>query len=247
MNLLILDTETSGLGDESKITQLAFIKRDVYSNQSTIYDDLCNPGVPIDIEASIMSHILDEDVVDLSPLEETKAYNELLKSLNSNDVMVVHNIKFDVDMLCKHNINFVDFMDKKRGIDTLRVAKHLYPQFTTHKLSGLLYQLGLHRLEGVRDLIRNAHNAVADIKMLEILFNHMANYLYNQGFTDYIAKMIELTNTPILIKSFTFGKHNGKLISEVIESDISYVQWLINNNDNEDLIYSISYHLNNKG
>lgn len=246
MNLLILDTETSGLQDNSKITQLAFIKRDVYTNESVIYDDLCNPGVPIDIEASIMSHILDEDVVNLPPLEETNAYNELLKSLNTNDVMVAHNIKFDAGMLCKHDIHFVDFITHRRGIDTLRVAKHLYPHYATHKLSGLLYQIGLHRLEGVRDLIRNAHNAVADIKMLEILFNHMANHLYNQGFTDYIAKMIELTDTPIMIDAFTFGKHNGKTILEVIDSDIGYIQWLIKNNDNEDLIYSISHHLNNR-
>ena len=46
-----------------------------------------------------------------------------------------------------------------------------------------------------------------------------------------MLKMEELTNTPIFIEIFTFGKHKGKKISDVCDSDIGYINWMRKNMD----------------
>jgi len=57
--------------------------------------------------------------------------------------------------------------------------------------------------------------------------------------------MVDLTNTPILVTTFRFGKHKGKSLEEVAREDAGYLRWMLSNMENidEDLRYSINYFL----
>ena len=62
-----------------------------------------------------------------------------------------------------------------------------------------------------------------------------------------VEQMLDLTNTPILIKTFRFGKHKGKELKEVAQSDAGYLRWMLSSMDNldDDMKYSINFVLEN--
>jgi hypothetical protein len=57
--------------------------------------------------------------------------------------------------------------------------------------------------------------------------------------------MVDLTNTPILVKTFKFGKYKGQNLADVAKSDAAYLRWMLSGMENldEDLRYSINYFL----
>lgn len=57
-----------------------------------------------------------------------------------------------------------------------------------------------------------------------------------------VEKMVDLTNTPIIIKSFKFGKYKGKTLEEVARSDAGYLRWMLSSMENldEDMRYSLN-------
>ena len=54
--------------------------------------------------------------------------------------------------------------------------------------------------------------------------------------------MVDLTNTPILVKTFRFGKHKGKELAQVAREDAGYLRWMLSSMDNldDDMRYSIN-------
>jgi len=61
-------------------------------------------------------------------------------------------------------------------------------------------------------------------------------------YPDYnpIEKLVELTLTPVFIKTFKFGKHKGKEIADVAKEDSGYLNWMRSNMDlDEDLKYTL--------
>jgi len=55
-----------------------------------------------------------------------------------------------------------------------------------------------------------------------------------------MVKMEELTRTPIFIETFKFGKYKGKKIQEVCDSDMNYINWMM---DKMDLDVDMKYTL----
>ena len=63
--------------------------------------------------------------------------------------------------------------------------------------------------------------------------------------------MIELSNQPVLLRKFAFGKHAGKTFDEVRKEDRGYLCWLRDmekmkpvHEQNEDLMYTLKFYLN---
>ena len=52
--------------------------------------------------------------------------------------------------------------------------------------------------------------------------------------------MIRISNIPVLIPRMPFGKHKGKLFSEVPQD---YLQWLSGTELDEDMAYTVKTHL----
>ena len=63
-----------------------------------------------------------------------------------------------------------------------------------------------------------------------------------------IVWMIEESKKPILFRSIKFGKHAGKKIADIAESDPGYLRWLLGEKEKEDIpnenwMYTLKHYL----
>lgn len=231
MNFLFLDTETTGIEAEDRLIQVAY-----KPNETRIVNALFKPLLPIKIEAMATHHITEKMVADKPAFEGSTEHGELVQLLERHDdnVLVAHNAKFDVEMLRKENIV------PKNVICTMKVASYLDPlgKIPSYGLQYLRYFLGI-------DIEATAHDAYGDIVVLELLFNRLLTAIEKTMPREKaIAKMIEVSSQPMLIKKFNFGKHRGEKLCDV---DLSYLQWFAGQAEvDEDLKYSIDYWINKR-
>ncbi len=59
-----------------------------------------------------------------------------------------------------------------------------------------------------------------------------------------MKKLAELTQTPVLMKTFKFGKYKGSEIEEIANEDMGYLKWMRKTLDlDEDMTYTLDYYL----
>jgi DNA polymerase-3 subunit epsilon/exodeoxyribonuclease X len=67
-------------------------------------------------------------------------------------------------------------------------------------------------------------------------------------YPDYnpIEKLVDLTKTPVMIKTFRFGKYRGREIAEVANEDPGYLNWMRTSMTDldEDMKYTLDKVLN---
>ncbi len=229
--LIFLDTETTGLESKDLICSVAFIDDDSYAYE------LVHEGKKISAEASSVHHITNEMLKNKKCFKESSIYEQLEKNNSNANTLVGHNISFDIEMLQKSGFKW-----KGSIIDTLRVSKHLIKECDGFSLQFLRYELKLYKEEekikseyGIKDALV-AHNALSDTLVTKLLFVYLQEMVS-------VEQMQELTFKEVLLEKFSFGKHKGKYIEEVCLNDISYVQWLLSSECDDDLRYSINYYL----
>jgi DNA polymerase III epsilon subunit-like protein len=236
MDIIILDTETTGLDENSRLIQLA------YKNLSSgeIINEYFKPPMPISYGAMATHHVTNEMVADKQSFSESKEKKQLAESLK-NSILAAHNALFDINVLKNESITV------EKYIDTLRVSKHLIIS-ERYDLQYLRYFLNLEIKEAT------AHDALGDITILEKLFEHLKGLIKTKLSlaTDSLIyeKMLELTNTPVLLNKISFGKYRGKTFEEINQIDSGYLEWLYNSESkkdqreqNEELIYTLKKHL----
>jgi exodeoxyribonuclease X len=237
LKFIILDTETTGTKEEDRVIQLSFLVTDENNEIEEIHDTLCMPPVPITYEAMAIHHITPEKVSGSIPLQETKAYKRLNELNIPENIMVIHNAKFDLEMLFRE-----DFENNMQLIDTFRVLKHIQPD-ERHSLQVNRYALGLYKKE--QELINkhnieiNAHDALGDVVVLKLLLDYLLE-------TYSVEDLLRLTKEPILYDKFYFGKYKREKIVDVIQKDPGYIEFLLTSTEQEldfDLRYSINYFL----
>lgn len=231
--LIFLDTETTG-NDPAKdrLVQLS------YKVDDQIVAEYFKPPFPIPVKAMSITHITNKMVADKPSFPDSQTAKDLQALLESH-ILVAHNAPFDISILENEG------MQTPRFIDTLRIAKHLDSEFIIpeYNLQYLRYFLELE-VEAI------AHDAKGDVLVLEELYKNLQKQLTDTGKSteEAIDKMIELSKTPILLRSFNFGKYRGQLISEVAQTDKNYLLWLLNEkllkNDpyDEDWIYTLQHY-----
>jgi DNA polymerase III epsilon subunit-like protein len=238
---IILDTETTGAGENDRVIQLGFMVLDGKNVQ--VHNDLCSCPVPIGYGAMEVHGITPDQIEGKPSCVETSAF-KALEVLNTPDnVMIIHNAPFDLGMLAKEN-----FTSKMRLIDTLRCAKHLFDEEEAHRLQFFRYRLELYKLEQAEadalGIVVKAHDAIGDVLVLKLFLTELRKKLTERfGNVNPIDKMVELTQTPVLItRPLKFGKHKGKTLSEIVMSDKGYLTWMLANMENldEDMKYSIA-------
>jgi len=105
--ILFFDTETTGLMDKSLpleeracIVQLAYITG-MYNGESVDVIDrkniMCKPLVPIHPKAQEVHGFSDEDVANCPPFKDIAG--DFFRAIMEADIIVWHNIKFDIDMV----------------------------------------------------------------------------------------------------------------------------------------------------
>ena len=210
--LVFLDTETTGLGREDRLCQCAYI----FDNDE--YDELFLPEVPISVEAQSVSHITPKHVEGKPSFGGSNMQAHLNELLDQGVVLVAHNAPYDIEMLKRDGVEWEHY------IDTQKVAKALDPEaeIPRYNMQFLRYFFELE----VDDAI--AHNALGDVRVLKALFEHLLHLAQESGRSEEeaLAWMMEVSTEPQLVTRFTFGKHRGKKVQEVLMEDKGYLEWL---------------------
>ncbi len=239
MKLIILDTETTGNKEKDRICQLSYIVMNENFEIEEIHNDLVKPPVPISFEAMAVHHITNEMVENKPEIKSTTSFNKLKELNSSNNIAIIHNSAFDLDMLKKE-----DFNPNFKLIDTFRVLKHLFPE-GKYSLQYNRYALGLYKKEEKickkYNIQINPHDALGDVVVLALLVEYLIKEMNKS-----IEELIELTKKPIIYDKFYFGQYKHKKIKEVIIQNPDYIEFLLTSADIEpDVRYSIEHYLKN--
>jgi len=236
---ILFDTETTGNQEEDRIIQVGAMIVDT-KGEVEVFDELCSTVLPIKIEAMAVHGITPNLIEGKGVFTETNFYKTLQSLNNQENFLIAHNIPFDMGMMEKEG-----FVSQLRIIDTLRVAKHLLPEQKSKALQYLRYALELYKDEQAEadkyNITIKAHDAIGDVLVMKLLLSKLVS-LTKEKFPDInpMVKMEELTKTPIFIETFAFGKHKGKKISDVCDSDIGYINWMQKNmNLDVDMRYTL--------
>lgn len=242
---IILDTETTGTADTDRVIQLGYM---VLGGQEVeVHNEFNSSDIPISYGAMEVHGITQEYLVGKPLCVETPAYKRLQELNTPENYLIIHNAPFDIKMLEKEG-----FVTQMRVIDTLRVAKHILPDEEAHRLQYFRYKMELYKSEqqeaDALGIVIKAHDAIGDVLVLKLFLSKLKE-LVIQTYPDEnpVEKMVDLTNTPILVKTFRFGKHKGKSLQEVAREDAGYLRWMLTGMENldDDMRYSINYHLEN--
>lgn len=206
---IVLDTETTGADpSKDKPIELAYV---VVENFKIEFPKswFIDPGCLVPPEASAVHHLTDEDLIGAKTWEQL--WPEVEPELK-DQVIVAHNAAFDISMLPELKTNPV--------IDTLRLARHLWPKGTlngknqplvNHQQQTIRYWLGLK----IDTMGLAAHRAAADILVTaELLLAQIRMYL-DCGGEDDLDALIEYMSSSIEVGAIPFGKHAGEPMHKV--------------------------------
>ncbi len=232
---IFLDLETTGLEVKDRICELALIAEDEDSQISS--HDLCKSSKKISKEAMSIHHITNEMVANSPLCNETGTYALLQESNLKENLLISHNVNFDLSMLEKEG-----FDCKMEVVDTLRCVKALIPECEKFNLQFLRYELNLYKEENSlaqeMDVELNAHRALSDCLHLKLLWKTLLQYAT-------VSQLIEISAKPVLLQKLPFGKYSGRYIEEICDLDKGYLHWMIENIEDmdDDLRYSIRHHM----
>ncbi|MDY0052473.1 MAG: 3'-5' exonuclease [Aliarcobacter sp.] len=236
---VLFDTETTGNQEDDKVIQFGAMIVD-QKGKVEAFNELCSTNVDIKLEAMEVHNITPDLLINKPKAIETSFYKRL-EELNTNEnYLIAHNISFDMEMIKKEG-----FVNQYQLIDTLRCAKHLFPDLPYHRLQYIRYALELYKVEIAEATKHNitikAHDAIGDVLVMKLFLTKLVGKC-REIYPDYnpIEKLTDLTKTPVFIKTFKFGKHKGKDVEQVAREDAGYLNWMRTNMElDEDLRYTL--------
>jgi len=208
----LLDTETTGITEPVVAVEIAWQRLDQPDSLTALaeYSQRFNPGRPIDLGAMATHHIMDEDVAQCAPASDYR--------LPADAVWIIgHNVDYDWRVLGEPPV---------KRICTLALSRHFWPAADSHTLGAMLYLL--HR-EYARLHLRDAHSALADVKVLRIVLRYIVERVREKvggaiGW-ETLWQVSEVARVPTVM---TFGKHKGMAIRDV---PADYKRWLLSQPD----------------
>jgi exodeoxyribonuclease X len=240
---ILFDTETTGNQERDRIIQIGALV--IRSKENIeLYDELCSTTVPISLEAMEVHNITPDIIADKPPFAETDFFARLNHLNAPENYLIAHNIAFDLGMLQKEG-----FENRYTLIDTLQCAKHLLPDSPYHRLQYLRYALDIYldenaEAEALGATIK-AHDAIGDVIVMKLLLSKLVKIVHEQyPGEDIMQRLAELTKTPVLMKTFKFGKYKGREIEEIAREDMGYLGWMRKNLElDKDMKYTLDQYL----
>ena len=130
---IALDLETTGLNPASdRILEIGAVKVADGKIQE-VYETLVNPGMKIGARIRELTGITDEMA---AGGKDTRTAVEELVEFCRDYPLLGHNILFDYSFVKRNAVNF-DLQFEKEGIDTLRIARALFPEMEHRSLEAL--------------------------------------------------------------------------------------------------------------
>lgn len=239
---ILLDTETTGAGEQDRIIQIGYMVLEAGKNVE-VYNEYCSTEVPIAFAAMEVHHITPEMIAGKPSCTETEAYRHLQELNLQENYLVIHNAPFDLGMLEKEG-----FLNSMQLIDTLRCARHVFDDEEAHRLQYFRYKMGLYKEEPGEakklGIEIKAHDAIGDVLTLKLFLTKLRARV-QERFPDVnpVEQMVALTQEPVFYKGpMRFGKYKGKTLFEIAAEDRGYLQWMVEKMENldEDMRYSVN-------
>ena len=168
----VLDLETTCFSAKTeKITEIGIMK---VKNGEVIDEFSCfvNPEKHIPQRVSEVTNITDDMVKDAKTIKDV--FPDVLEFLGdpNNTVIVAHNANFDVGFLKQNAIN-LGYKFDYTYLDTLSLAKDLFPNYKKYKLGKIAENLGIK--------VEVAHRALDDVDTTVKVFRVMMDMLKEKG------------------------------------------------------------------
>ena len=165
----VLDLETTGFSAKTeKITEVGIMK---YKDGEVIDEFSCfvNPEKHIPERVTEVTNITDDMVKDAETID--KVFPKILDFIKDS-VLVAHNAGFDIGFL-KQNAKVLGYEFDYTYLDTLSLAKDLFPDYKKYKLGKIAENLGIK--------VEVAHRALDDVDTTVKVFRVMLDMLKKRG------------------------------------------------------------------
>jgi len=223
--VLFLDVETTGIGDDDRLCQLAYTLRAPGGEVTKVFENLFRPPVPMGLEATSVCHITQAMLDDKPAFKGSNNADDLQAIIDGGALLVAHNAEFDLKMLAREGVRLPE-----QHVCTYKVAHHLdvKGELPRHTLQYLRY------LEDLQIEAR-AHDAAGDVAVLIALFDRYRERLP-------VSEMAAISAVPILLKKMPFGKYRARKFEDIVKIDYDYLLWLRRNVELEtNLRYTVDY------
>ncbi|MEN8884758.1 MAG: 3'-5' exonuclease [Winogradskyella sp.] len=226
--ICFFDLETTGINiSKDRIVEISVLK--VYPNgneESKTW--VVNPEMPIPPEVTAIHGISDADVADKPTFKALS--KEIYNLIKDSDLGGFNSNRFDIPLLAEELLRAdIDFDMKGRQSVDVQTIFHKMEQRT---LTAAYKFYCDKNLDG-------AHSAEADTKATyEVLKAQLSKYDNLENDTKFLAefsthkKFADFAGFVIFNKEgeecFSFGKHKGKTVVEVMDKEPGYFGWLLN-------------------
>ena len=168
-NYTVVDIETTGMSwNFSKILEISALK--VRNKEITEeFSELINPHEPIPYFIKNLTGITDEMVCDALELDEVLLK---FKDFLREDIIVGHNVNFDVNFLYDNFLNVLNNPMQNNFVDTLRISRKLLPELKHHKLDNLAQYYNIKA--------RDKHRALNDCVLTNKVYIDMCKTVYEK-------------------------------------------------------------------
>ncbi|WMI65861.1 3'-5' exonuclease [Aestuariibaculum sp. YM273] len=226
--ICFFDLETTGVNiTTDRIVEIAILK--VHPNgKEESKRWLVNPTIPIPKEVTAIHGISDEDVADKPTFKEIA--KEVYNLIKDSDLGGFNSNRFDIPLLAEEMLRAeVDFDMKNRLAVDVQTIFHKMEQRTLSAAYKFYCDKNLE----------DAHTAEADtLATYEVLKAQIAKYDDLENDTKFLAEFSSRKQFADFAgfiaynkkgeECFSFGKHKGKLVTEILENEPGYFGWLLN-------------------
>ena len=226
--ICFFDLETTGISIvNDRIVEISVLK--IKKNGEEISKTwLVNPIIPIPKIVSSIHGITDEMVKDKPTFKDVSS--EIFSFIKDCDLAGFNSNKFDVPMLAE------EFLRVEKDLDISKIklidVQNIFHKKEKRTLSAA-YKFYCNKIHD------NAHSSMSDTRAtFEVLLAQLDKYEDLEDNVDFLSefstqkKFVDLAGfihlNSDLKPTFSFGKHKGKEVDEIIETDPGYFSWILN-------------------
>lgn len=226
--ICFFDLETTGINiTTDRIVEISILKvhPDGTEDSKTW---LVNPEMPIPKEVTAIHGISDADVADQPTFKEVA--KDIFNLIKDSDLGGFNSNRFDIPLLAEEMLRAdIDFDMKNRVAIDVQTIFHKMEQRTLSAAYKFYCDKNLD----------DAHSAEADTKATyEVLKAQLAKYDELENDTKFLAQFSSrkqfadfagfITFNKKGEECFSFGKHKGKRVEDVLNDEPGYFGWLLN-------------------
>lgn len=240
--MAFFDLETTGVDVVyDRIVEISILKA-LPNGESEVKTMRINPEMPIPMETTLIHGISDEDVKDAPTFK--KAAPEILAFLEGCDLAGYNSVKFDLPLLVEEFMRVgYDFdISKRKMVDAQKIFHYMEPRTLS----------AAYKFYCGRDMEQDgrAHSAEFDtLVTFKVLNEQILRYdnqerkdekgqpfIPIQNDVDVLDKLCRGNQYDLASRMvyndkglvvFNFGKHRGKVVTDVLRQEPSYYDWMM--------------------